>query len=212
MPSTSQRTVVCICRFFVDNSFEHFHLAALQPSDTEPEREDDTLTASFEYKNDGFECAMTVSWRNENNNNETTDYSMFAYSGTRSFGGFMDAHIETCGLTAYKRRGGNRGNSGFASSNSNTVVYYDPPKNLVTITSIAIAARSPDLGVLPIPSTLDAHSYPLTNDHYTFSKRTVTVGDRKMLEIHMELTKPVANLITFGIYKLPRRTSQIPAR
>ncbi|XP_025418126.1 vanin-like protein 2 isoform X3 [Sipha flava] len=178
-------------RFFTDNSFRNFYVKTMRSEDPDADQ-DDTLTATFAYERDGFECAMTVSWRNENNN-ETTDYNMFGYSGTRSFGGFMDAHIETCGLTAYK-----------PAAASAAVVYYDPPKDLVTITAIAITARSPDLGTLPIPSTLDARSYPLTNDHYTFSKRTVTVGKRKMLEVNMELSKPVANLITFGIYKLPQ--------
>jgi len=114
----------------------------------------------------------------------------------------VDAHIETCGLTTYKPGGAAPGHYGGA------VVYYDPPKDLVTITGITIAARSPDLGTLPIPSTLDTNSYPLANDYYTFSKRTVTVGKRKMLEINMELSKPVANLVTFGIYKLPRRVNR----
>lgn len=185
-------------RYFVDNSFKLFHTAAMRSaSDAD---QDDTLSASFQYERDGFECAMTVSWRNENNN-ETTDYTMFAYSGDRSFGGFMDAHIETCGLTTYKPRDAAAGGQ---ADGGVTLVYYDPPKDLVTITSVAIVARSTDTGTLPIPSTLDARGYPLANDRYTFNKRTVTVGKRKVLEINMELSKPVADLVTFGIYKLPQ--------
>lgn len=176
----------------MDNSFKDFQVATMQSSDPDADQED-TLTTSFAYERDGFECAMTVSWRNENNN-DMTDYNMFAYSGTRSFGGFLDAHIETCGLTAYHSTG----------PTTAAFVPLDPPKDLVTITAITIAARSPDLTTLPIPSTLDTSSYPLTNDYYTFSKRTVTVGQRKMLEINMELSKPVVNLVTFGIYKLPQ--------
>lgn len=178
----------------MDNSFKNFHVQTMRSTEPDAELHDETLTATFAYERDGFECAMTVSWRNENNN-ETTDYNMFGYSGTRTFGGYMDAHIETCGLTAYTPA---------AAPAAAAVVYYDPPKDLVTITAIAITARSPDLGTLPIPSTLDARSYPLANDHYTFTKRTVTVGKRKMLEVNMELSKPVANLVTFGIYKLPQ--------
>lgn len=170
----------------------------MRSADPDAEQRDDTLSASFQYERDGFECAMTVRWRNENNN-DTTEYNMFAYSGTRTFSGFVDAHVETCGLTTYKQ-----GDAAAAGHYGGAVVYYDPPKDLVTITGITIAARSPDLGTLPIPSTLDTSSYPLANDYYTFSKRTVTVGKRKMLEINMELSKPVANLVTFGIYKLPR--------
>ncbi|CAH1732202.1 vanin-like protein 1 isoform X2 [Aphis gossypii] len=185
-------------RYFADNSFKYFHVATMRSADPDAEQRDDTLSASFQYERDGFECAMTVHWRNENNN-DTTEYNMFAYSGTRTFSGFVDAHVETCGLTTYKQ-----GDAAAAGHYGGAVVYYDPPKDLVTITGITIAARSPDLGTLPIPSTLDTNSYPLANDYYTFSKRTVTVGKRKMLEINMELSKPVANLVTFGIYKLPR--------
>lgn len=170
-------------------------MATMRSADPDAEQQDDTLSASFQYERDGFECAVTVRWRNENNN-DTTEYNMFGYSGTRTFSGYVDAHIETCGLTAYKPSAVHRGGG--------AVVYYDPPKDLVTITGITIAARSPDLGTLPIPTTLDTRSYPLANDSYTFSKRTVTVGKRKMLEINMELSKPIANLVTFGIYKLPR--------
>lgn len=174
-------------RFFVDNSFKDFNTAAMRSADTE---QDEVLTAAFEYKHDGFECVMSVNWRNENNN-VTTDYNMFAYSGNRTFGGFMDAHIETCGLTAFK------------PGETAAVVAYDPPNDLVTIMSIVIVVRTPDVGTLPIPVTMDTRCYPLTDNHYTFSKRTVTHGKRKMLEINMELTKPVANLVTFAIYKLP---------
>lgn len=184
-----------VCRFFVDNSFKDFHTAAMQSDDPDA-NQDETLTASFAYERDGFECAVTVSWRNENNN-DTTDYTMFAYSGPRSFGGYVRAHVETCGLTAYRR----------ADDRDAPIVPLDPPAGPVTITAITIAARSPDLGTLPIPSTLDTRSYPLTNDYYTFSKRSVTVGKRTMLEINMELSKPVANLVTFGIYKLPQATT-----
>lgn len=156
----------------------------------------DTLTASFEYERNGFECTVTVSWRNENNN-VTTDYNMFAYSGTRTFGGFMDAHVETCGLTSYAP----------PAADGLPFLHYDPPKDLATITSIAIVARTPDVGPLPIPVTLDTRSYPLADEYYTFSKRAVTVGQRTVLEINMELSKPVANLVTFGIYKLPARVT-----
>ncbi|XP_025191100.1 vanin-like protein 1 isoform X3 [Melanaphis sacchari] len=184
-------------RYFADSSFKYFHVATMRSADPDAEQANDTLSATFQYERDGFECAMTVRWRNENNN-DTTDYNMFAYSGTRTFSGYVDAHIETCGLTTYKPADAAAGHQGGA------FVYYNPPKDLVTITGITIAARSSDLGTLPIPSTLDTSSYPLANDYYTFSKRTVTVGKRKMLEINMELSKPVANLVTFGIYKLPR--------
>lgn len=187
-------------RYFVDNSFKLFHTAVMRSSSDADQ--EDTLSTSFQYERDGFECAMTVSWRNENNN-ETTDYTMFAYSGDRSFGGFMNAHIETCGLTTYKPRDATTGGQASGVSGA-TLVYYDPPKDLVTITSVAIVARSTDTGTLPIPSTLDARGYPLANDKYTFNKRTVTIGKQKMLEINMELSKPVADLVTFGIYKLPR--------
>lgn len=160
----------------------------------------DTLSASMEYEQNGFHCTVTVSWQNENNN-DTTEYNMFAYSGLRNFGGFMDTHIETCGLTAYKPI--DVVNNHFGG----TVVYYNPPKNLATIRSISIVARTPDLGTLPIPITLNTHSYPLTNDFYTFTKRTTVFSKQKMLEVKMELTKPVTNLITFGIYKLPQTVS-----
>lgn len=186
-------------RFFLDNSFKQFQVTAMRSADSESDRED-TLSAAFEYERDGFECAVTVGWRNENNN-ETTDYNLFAYSGTRSFGGFMDTHIETCGLTTYKPKADDATS---AAGFGQIVVPYDPPKGLVTITSINIAVRSPNTpDTLPIPITLDTRGYPLTNDYYTFDKRTVTVGKRKMLEINMSLSKPVANLVTFGIYKLP---------
>lgn len=193
-------------RFYVDNSFKDFHVAVMRSTDSDTDQ-DVTLTASFEYEKDGFECTMTVSWRNENNN-DTTDYNMFAYSGVRSFGGFMNAHIETCGLTAYRS-----GSTAVASTAAAAaaVVPLDPPKDPVIITAITISARSPDLDTLPIPSTLNSSSYPLTNDYYTFSKRTVTVGRRKMLEVNMELSKPVANLVTFGIYKLPQAATEIAA-
>lgn len=191
----------------MDNSFKDFHVAVMRSTDPDADQ-DVTLTASFEYEKDGFECTMTVSWRNENNN-DTTDYNMFAYSGIRSFGGFMNAHIETCGLTAY--RSGSATAAATATVAGTAFVPLDPPKDPVIITAIAISARSPDLGTLPIPSTLNSSSYPLTNDYYTFSKRTVTVGRRKMLEVNMELSKPVTNLVTFGIYKLPQSATAIAA-
>lgn len=192
------KCMLCVChlsvanRYFVDNSFKEFDLVVMRSTSVDADL-DDTLTTSFTYERDGFECAVTVSWRNENNN-LTTDYNMFAYSGTRSFGGFMEAHVETCGLTAYKPS---------STAAANAVVAYDPPRDLATITAITIVARSPGLDTLPIPSTLDTRGYPLSNEHYTFNKRIVTVGKRKTIEMNMELTKPVANLITFGIYKLP---------
>ncbi|VVC33943.1 Hypothetical protein CINCED_3A002730 [Cinara cedri] len=180
-------------RFFADNSFKYFNVAAMRSADPDTSQ-DETLTATFEYKRDGFECAMTVSWLNENNN-DTTCYDMFAYTGTKRFG-ILNMHIETCGLTAYKQSGPGGG----------AIVHYDPPKDMVTITAIAIRARSTNLDTLPIPSTLDARNYPLASDHYTFGHRTVNVaaGKRKMLQIDMVLSKPVANLVTFGIYKLPQ--------
>ncbi|XP_050438268.1 vanin-like protein 1 isoform X2 [Adelges cooleyi] len=179
-------------RFFMDKSFKYFHVETMR-SELE---QDDTLTASMEYEQDGFACAMTVSWRNENNN-ATTDYNMFAYSGRRTFGDFLSAHVETCGLTAYKYRDSSAGGGG--------VSYYDPPKSLVTITAIDIVARTSDLTTAVIPTTLNTASYPLTNDYFTFAKRTVAAEDgRKVLEVSMQLCKPVANLITFGLYKLPR--------
>lgn len=186
-----QLVVIVTYRFFADNSFKYFKVAAMQSEDPDS-NQDETLTASFEYEQDDFECAVTVSWLNENNN-DTTCYDMFAYTGTKRFG-VLNAHVETCGLTAYKPSG------------ASAIIHYDPPKDMVTITAIAIRIRTANLDTLPIPSTLDARNYPLTSDHYTFGYRTVTVGagKRKMLQVDMVLSKPVANLVTFGVYKLPQ--------
>lgn len=168
----------------------------MRSTGSDADLQNDTLTASMEYERNGFHCVVTVSWQNENNN-DTTEYNMFAYSGIRSFGGFLDAHVETCGVTSYKPP------DVVSNTVGGTVVYYNPPKNLATIRSISIVARTPDVGTLPIPITMDTHSYPLTTDFYTFSKRTTVFSKQKMLEVKMELSKPVNNLITFGIYKLP---------
>jgi len=115
----------------------------------------------------------------------------------------MDAHVETCGLTAYRPPSvPDACGAGDTACYGQQVVPYDPPEGLVTITSITIAARSPNVDTLTIPSTMDTRGYPLTNDYYTFDKRLVTVGKRKTLEVDMTLSKPVANLVTFGIYQL----------
>ncbi|XP_050528694.1 vanin-like protein 2 isoform X2 [Daktulosphaira vitifoliae] len=182
-------------RFFLDGSFKYFQVETMESEYDQ----DEILTASFSYEQDGFACAMTISWRNENNN-VSTDYNMFAYSGDRTFGGFLNAHIETCGLTLYK----------YKEHFSGGVTYYNPAKNLVTITAIDIVARSSDLTTVPIPTTLNMSSYPLTSDFFTFAKHTVSTDDgQKMQEIHMQLSKPVADLVSFGIYKLPRDMSLI---
>lgn len=179
-------------RFFADNSFKNFQVATMQSADPDASQ-DETLTASFEYVRDGFECTVTVSWLNENNN-DTTCYDMFAYTGTKKFG-ILNTHVETCGLTTYKQ-----------SPSGSTIIHYDPPKGMVTITAIAISARSANIDTLPIPITIDSRNYPLTSDFYTFGYRTVTVAasKRKMLQVDMMLSKPVANLVTFGIYKQPQ--------
>lgn len=176
-------------KFLQDLSLRSFELQPLELTD------DETTTNRLSYENQNFTCSIEVTWKNKYpNNSDYTNYKMIAYSGVRNFSTASVNHIEACGLI-------------LCSEDNITSCGILPDFNLkpsnIEVQSIKISAKSYNVSSIPVPSTLDSSLYPLDVSDFTFRSSIMKENDKEFYSIQMELIKPVTNLITFAVYKLP---------
>ena len=175
-----------------DPSFPSFSITPLSKSDAE------INVNRMSYKKDGLSCYVEVSWRSRADDDDYKNYEIVAYSGDRNFGRASRNHVETCGLTLCHQETPSSlcDWPDFGLKNSST-----------EIVSINIVARSRELTSIPIPSTLNSSMYPLEVDLFTYSSSIVSEEEKEFYLIEMNLVRPVNNLVTFVMYKLPSDSS-----
>lgn len=180
-------------KFLQDLSLQSFDIQPLVLT-AAPEIHTNYLT----YENDSFCCNLEVSWQSEAKFSDFSSYKMVAYSGNRNFSLASVNHIEACGLI-------------LCAENSISSCGIMPDLNLknsdVKILSIKISAKSFNVSSIPVPSTLTSSLYPLDVEDFTFNSAIVKENDKEYYSIEMHLTRPVTDLITFAVYKLPSEPS-----
>lgn len=182
----------------VFNDMKFLQDLSLQSFDIQPLAESAGATQihtnHLSYENESFCCNLEVTWQSEAKFSDFSSYKMVAYSGNRNFSLASVNHIEACGLI-------------LCAENSISSCGIMPDLNLkntdVKILSIKISAKSFNVASIPVPSTLTSSLYPLDVADFTFNSSIVKENDKEYYSIEMHLVKPVTNLITFAVYKLP---------
>lgn len=180
-------------KFLQDLSLRSFEIQPLQFTENE------LVINRLTYENDNFSCHIEVTWKNEKKNNyDYSNYKMIAYSGNRNFSTASVNYIEACGLILC------------AESKINTcgiIPDFHSRKSYLKVLSVKISAKSYNVSSIPVPSTLDSSLYPLDVSDFTFSSSIIKENDKEFYSIEMNLIKPISNLITFAVYKLPTQAS-----
>ncbi len=182
-------------KFLQDLSLPSFEIRPLELT------QEEAVVNRLSYQNDEFSCDIEVTWRNEVKNSKNfTNYKMIAYSGNRNFSVASVNHIEACGLILCAEN---------ATSSCGIVPDFNLKKSNVKVLSIKISAKSYNVSSIPVPSTLDSSLYPLDVSDFTFRSSIVKENDKEFYSIDMNLVKPITNLITFAVYKLPSEPSSL---
>lgn len=172
-----------------DLSLRSFELQPLELTDGE------TITNRLSYENQDFSCSIEVTWKSKYRNcTDYANYKMIAYSGNRNFSVASVNHIEACGLILCSEKN---------ISSCGILPDFNYKPSGVEVQSIKISAKSYNVSSIPVPSTLDSSLYPLHVSDFTFRSSIVKENEKEFYSIEMDLVKPITNLITFAVYKLP---------
>lgn len=181
-------------KFLQDLSLPSFEVQPLEP-EFSSDGDGNIITNRLSYENNGFFCNIEVSWKSKARNNDYKNYKMIAYSGDRNFSVASRNHIEACGLILCNQEN---------PSSTCIVPDFDLKNSSVEVQSIKISAKSyHNMASIPVPSTLNASMYPLDVADFTFRSSIVEEGGKEFYSIEMNLIRPITDLVTFAVYKLP---------
>uniref|UniRef100_A0A182QE48 CN hydrolase domain-containing protein n=1 Tax=Anopheles farauti TaxID=69004 RepID=A0A182QE48_9DIPT len=134
-----------------------------------------------------FCCEFTVSLSMDFERPQTHFYRLAVFDGMRTFQGFADAHVSICGVIGCA-------NQSIASCG----LLLQQNSEYIQFNSISISGQFIANGTLAMPNTLDMRMYSYDASHYGF---TAEVNHSTNIQlVTMNLTSPVSDAQTFGIY------------
>lgn len=154
---------------------------------------------TFRYVNKDYFCNISVTWEPSIETFVLPNYRMAGFNGLTNYTlSSVNNYVEMCGLVL--------------CSSLNTYMCILPPffddSNKVTITSMKVVAASRLAeNDVRIPTTLSSDYSVLDPSYYEFSNVIKIVENEPYNIAEFNLRKPVSNLITFGIYKLPEKVN-----
>ncbi|XP_035901126.1 vanin-like protein 1 [Anopheles stephensi] len=134
-----------------------------------------------------FCCDFSLSLTVDDELEKTHYYRLAVFDGVRTFQGFADAHVSICGVIACR-------NQSIASCG----LMLQSNSEYLQFNSISITGRFIANGTLAMPSTLDMRMYSYDASHYRFTA-DVNYSSNSQI-VSMNLTTPISNMQTFGIY------------
>lgn len=158
-------------------------------------------TATFSYINRTFECNISVTWKLIDESDNFPNYQLMAYSGPNNHSlAAINHYSEMCGLAL--------------CSNMPTVSCLLPPhfedSSKVSILSLEISAVSYYRHGVIIPTAYDSNLVTLNVKNFEFDTSVLENEDEFIYKVHMKLSNPSTNLVTFGIYRFIDKVSPIP--
>ncbi|XP_058117026.1 vanin-like protein 2 [Anopheles ziemanni] len=134
-----------------------------------------------------FCCDFAVSLSVNNERDLTHYYRLAVFDGIRTFQGFADAHVSICGVIACV-------NQTIASCG----LLLPVNSGYMEFTSISISGQFQANGTLAMPNSLDMSMYSYDASRYTFTSEINYTTNTQ--QVTMNLTAPVSDMQTFGIY------------
>uniref|UniRef100_A0A182MYR4 CN hydrolase domain-containing protein n=1 Tax=Anopheles dirus TaxID=7168 RepID=A0A182MYR4_9DIPT len=134
-----------------------------------------------------FCCEFSVGLSVDFERSETHYYRLAVFDGIRTFQGFADAHVSICGIIACA-------NQSIASCG----LLLEQNSGYIQLNSISISGQFIANGTLAMPSTLDMRMYSYDASHYGFTAEVNYTTNVQL--VTMNLTTPVSDAQTFGIY------------
>ncbi|XP_055619362.1 vanin-like protein 1 isoform X2 [Toxorhynchites rutilus septentrionalis] len=137
--------------------------------------------------NGDFCCDFSVTLAVIPDRDITHHYRFAVFDGIRTFQGYADAHISTCGIISCR-------NESLASCG----LPMNENSNYIEFNEITISGKFVANGTLVMPNSLDDMLHSLDTDHYQFYS-TVDYSTNQQ-NVQLMLSSTVANLQTFAIY------------
>uniref|UniRef100_A0A182JLI2 Uncharacterized protein n=1 Tax=Anopheles atroparvus TaxID=41427 RepID=A0A182JLI2_ANOAO len=134
-----------------------------------------------------FCCDFTVSLQLDEQRDRTHYYRLAVFDGVRTFQGFADAHVSICGVIACANQ---------TIASCGLLLPYN--SGYMEFSTISISGRFQANGTLAMPSTLDMRMYSYDASRYVFTADVNYTTNQQ--QITMNLTSPVSDMQTFGIY------------
>nr|XP_018907025.1 PREDICTED: vanin-like protein 2 isoform X2 [Bemisia tabaci]XP_018907026.1 PREDICTED: vanin-like protein 2 isoform X2 [Bemisia tabaci] len=172
-------------------------LSSMSSELLEPDSLDPSSIIYSYHKNDlpGFISSISVKWRVDLPlGNSTPRYRMVSFNGLRPFGDVRNESVGVCGVVAC-------GDETFDSCGE-VLPLDSAPKIIFESIELRVKSDSLTLGYLPI--TMDFGLKPLPPSVFKFSKEYVHSNQTEpVCIVKMALIKPVQDLFSFAIYKIP---------
>lgn len=154
---------------------------------------------TYRFITDDFYCNITMTWEPSKYTYGLPGYRMAAYAGLTNYSlSSTNNYAEMCGL--------------IQCSSKITFMCIVPPlfddSSRVTISSLkVIAATRVATTDVRIPITLNSDLTVLDPSNYYYRNFMKESGGQKYNIAEITLRKPVSNLVSFGIYKLPDKAN-----
>lgn len=165
---------------------------------TEPIVVVNKTNASFSYEDVTFQCNISVSWKHSES---FINYQFVAYSGLNNYSvASINNHAEICGIS-------------LCSKNSVSSCQMPPSFNdasKLAFLSVNISTRSAFPDAVRIPIASDSYLAALNGSNFDFDSRIEDSFGETWNHVDMKLEYPIANLMAFGVYKLPSKSHPIP--